>query len=423
MGEHYFSIICFGFGFALAFAIASRRFTRARARAEERLSQRLTRLTQELNTLWSRYDLLTNNVTAAICIWDPTESISYCNKYIEVLTGYPAAEVQAHPEILRRVIPSLHSERYQRAWQIALLGEDIVVRYEIQHRSGVQLWVETHFVPVMNDLGDLVHVLSVTVDITASVQHQTRIQEHNRDLGDFAYMVSHDLKAPIFTVRGMASTLLEDFSETLQPEAIQSIEFIFEAAGRLEQLVASVIEYSAISTKDVEEAAVSLDATLRDVIRDQSAMIEVKQAEIQVAPNLPIVKGEPVRIYQVFSNLLSNALKFHTPERPIRVSVTREDLGTQYVRINFSDNGTGIPESRWESIFRPYHRVQGREREGSGIGLACVKKIVERLGGSVSVMSRPGEGTTFSLVLPLAREAPHSQFVHYEAAEDHRFDA
>ena len=394
-----------GMIFATGLSALDSLFSKTR-RSVSHLLTTLAHLGDEVHDFVARYELLTNNLSAAVVIRDSDESVVFCSPYTEVLTGYSVEEIyDSRGEILSEIVLPEDRQRYSRALQISALGEDIAVRYQIKHRSGITLWVETHMVPVCDESGDVVSIMTVTLDVTASVRYQQRIEEQNRDLNDFTYMVSHDLKAPIFTIKGMATLLMEDYGEEMDDDAKESFTHIIEGANRLEQLVKSVVEYSAVSTKDFEETSVPLNKVIQEVLDDYRGQIENTSATINVPDNLPSVLGEELRMYQVFSNLIGNAIKYRSKERTpeITISVANQDEDT--VSLDIRDNGSGIPEDKLADVFRPYHRAHGNEIEGSGIGLACVKKIVDRIGGSIEVQSTVEEGSCFTLTIKVADEA------------------
>ena len=372
--------------------------------------QYIEQLEQKFNRLSEQYELVTNNIAAAVLIYGPSRELVYASPYTEVLTGYESSEVQQnHPasdDYFESLVVEKDLERYKRARRVCELGEDILVRYRIIHRSGLRLWLETRMVPVCNNNGDVVSLLTVTIDVTDSLSYQEQIEEQNRDLSDFAYMVSHDLKAPIFTIKGMASAISEDYGSVLGKDGNELLGYIIDGTQRLEKLVASVIEYSSLSTKELNDADVSLEDSVTQATRDLAELIKQKNAKIEVQNPLPIVRGDPIRIYQLFSNLIGNALKYSSPLRNPEIQIYARQTSSEFAAVEVRDNGLGIPADKLEEIFRPYRRAHSTEIEGSGIGLACVKKIAERLGGSVSATSIEGKGSTFTVTLPTAKPKP-----------------
>lgn len=366
-----------------------------------------------LGSTEEQYNLLTNNIAASILIHDANGNLIFCSPYTEVITGYGIDDVlSSNEDFLLRLTIEEDRERYKRAREICALGEDMLVRYQIKHFTGIPMWLETRMVPVFNKNNELTSVMSVTIDVTDSLNYQRQIEEQNRDLSDFAYMVSHDLKAPIFTIKGIVSALEEDYGHIIPPEGKGLINYITDATQRLERLVESIIEYSSISTKNLKHSDVDLNESITSVIADLGEQIRTSNARITVEPSLGLVNGSPVRIYQVFSNLIGNAIKYRSPERDPEITIKRSTSPIAQISIDIKDNGLGIPADKLDEVFRPYRRVHAVKVEGSGIGLACVKKIIDRLGGTVSVKSEDGKGSTFSLHFlnpnPKPRQIPKS---------------
>ena len=376
----------------------------------DRLASQLVETRDLVRETLDRYELITTNIAASVIIRDAEGEILFCSPYTQVLTGYSLDEVySSRSDFLSGLVVEEDLERYRRAQQVSALAEDISVKYRIRHRTGIELWIETRLVPVCDIEGNLISVMGVSIDVSDTLNYQKQIEQQNRDLGDFAFMVSHDLKAPIFTIKGMAAALLEDYGETIGSDGCSLLNYIADATKRLETLVASVIEYSSVATKDLEAENVDLALVLQNVVADQSEAIRERKAKVTVESELPPVRGNHVRVYQVFSNLVGNALKYSDPSRPPEIAV-RARLTPGAVVVEVSDNGLGIPDNKFEEIFRPYHRAHGTSVEGSGIGLACVKKIMDRLGGTVSVESRVNHGSTFRVTFPTpiagSREVP-----------------
>lgn len=366
-------------------------------------------LKSENDVYRDRSQLLINNIAAAVCLMKENGDIEFSSPYTEVLTGYPIDEI-SHGPLLLEIVVEEDKERYERALKVSFLGEDTLVRFRITHKSGFILWLESRLVPVCNFLGDVDSVLSVTIDVTDSLNYQRQIEEQNRDISDFAYMVSHDLKAPIYTIKGMTEALKSDLSPHLTNSSQELFRYLDDASKRLESLVASIIEYSSLSTKPVEYETVSLSAVAHQACDDFSELITKSGASITISETLPAVQGNSIRLYQVFSNLIGNALKYRAKDRACKIEITSKQISSHMYLISVRDNGQGIPESKLEEVFRPYRRLHGNEIEGTGIGLASVKKIVEQLGGSIEVESIDGIGSVFSMSLPMVtigqRKAP-----------------
>lgn len=389
-------------------------------RSIEHLFDLLYNLGSKIEDLIDRYEVLTNNLAASVIMRDTSGKTLFCSPYAEVLTGYSQEEIAAFKDdFLANIVLDEDMERYKRSSIISNLGEDIVVRYRIRHKSGITIWVESHLVPICDDDNTVISVMSVSIDVTASVRYQEQIEQQNRDLSDFTYMVSHDLKAPIFTIKGMAAILIEDYANKLDAEGLDFIRHIIDATNRLEALVKSVLEYSSLSTGRLAEERVSLNNIIKQALSDLSQQTRDAKATINVDDNLPTVSGDPLRLYQVFSNLIGNAIKYRSPERALTVDICLKTISVDSVILDIADNGLGIPKNRLADVLRPYHRAHGNEIEGSGIGLACVKKILDKLDGSIEIFSVEGKGSVFRLTLKRPtrqeRDEQHRHNEHFDS--------
>lgn len=351
------------------------------------------------NIFETQYKTLTDNLLAAVVIRDHQGKISFASPYTEVLTGYAVSEIYSSiGEFFDSIVHNDDIELYGRALKVIETGEPFQVRYRFFHRSGLEMWAETRSMPIMDHEGKVISSLSITFDVTATIRYQHQVEEKNRDIQDFTYMLSHDLKAPLFTIRGMVGVLEEDFAASLTPEVREILEHISRASKRLEQLVGSVIEYSKVATQGITTQPIPLSEVMDEVIGDVAQLAKEKGASITVAQDLPSVEGEKLKMYQIFTNLVGNALKYSAKERPLELSIKSvPSKNVRTVTIQVSDNGEGIPAEKLPTIFRPFQRAHGPEVEGSGIGLAIVKKLIEKLSGTITVQSTPGVGTTFEL--------------------------
>ena len=356
---------------------------------------------QQSENILERYRVLTENLAASVVIRDAEGKIVFCSPYTEVLTGYAVSEIYgATGDFFLNIIQEEDREKYARALKISTLGEAFQFRYRIHHKTGIEMWVETRAVPVVSENGEITSSLSITLDVTAAVRYQKQVEEKNRDLQDFTYMVSHDLKAPIFTIKGMINVLEEDLGAHLSADARETLKHISQAAKRLEQLVASVLEYSRISRQENKAEQVNLSEIIGEISSDYAAQIDQTGAAISVAPALPTITGDRLKIYQIFSNLIGNALKYREPGRPLKITIAHQpSKRPAEVVISVQDNGLGIPADKLDLIFRPFQRAHGNGIEGFGIGLACVKRLLETCGGSISVKSDEGQGSVFTVSL------------------------
>lgn len=365
------------------------------------LSDTVASLSEEREVLNERYSTLTDNLAAAVIIRDMSNRIIYCSPYTEVLTGYSTKEIYATAEdFFRTIIHQGDLENYQRALKVSEFGEAFQVRYRILHKTGIEMWAESRTVPVLDETGEVVASLSITLDVTGTVRYQRQVEEQNRDLHDFTYMVSHDLKAPIFTIKGMVGVIEEDFATRLDPELKEILGHISQATRRLDQLVTGVLHYSRVSFQENALERIHLVTIFDDIKRDTERLLREVGGALTFPSGMPELRSDRLKLYQIFSNLVGNSIKYREPTRPLMITVDVRRLDdNRSVAITVSDNGVGIPSDKFEAVFRPFQRAHTGQVEGSGIGLATVKKLVEKLGGEVAISNSSPAGTTITVVL------------------------
>lgn len=232
---------------------------------------------------------------------------------------------------------------------------------------------------------------------------RARLEERVADLEAFSYTVSHDLRAPLRAIQGYARFLEEDLRDRIDPAAGEMLRKMREASLRMDHLVRDVLGYAEISGGPAETEPVDLDAVVAHVV---SHYPHVASARVRVESPLGVVAGQESLLVQVVSNLLDNAVKFVPEGRAPEVEIRSERRPDGVLRVLVQDNGVGVPREHWARIFLPFERLGGTEgRPGTGIGLAIVKKAVERLGGRVGVESEPDRGSVFWFELPEATGA------------------
>jgi signal transduction histidine kinase len=222
----------------------------------------------------------------------------------------------------------------------------------------------------------------------------------NRELEEFAYVASHDLQEPLRMVASYCDLLSQRYRGKLDDKADKYIDYAVDGARRMQRLITDLLQYSRVGTGAKALQPTDAGAVLGSVIVGLQNLIEASLAVIVCGP-LPAVQADEMRLGQVFQNLIGNALKFRGEQVPrIRVSA---ELVDKMVQFSVSDNGIGIEKDSSGRIFQMFQRLHTREKyEGSGIGLAIAKKIVEQHGGKIWFESVPGQGTTFYFTLQAA---------------------
>jgi signal transduction histidine kinase len=222
------------------------------------------------------------------------------------------------------------------------------------------------------------------------------LKSANQDLNDFAYIVSHDLKAPLRGINSLAEWLVTDFGNQLGNDGNKMIEMLMGRIHRMNSLIDGILQYSRVGRVHEEKVLIDLQEMVNNIIQ----MIKPPQGiTIKINNELPKILFEETRIIQVFQNLIENAVKYMDKDEGL-IKVGCEDLGSMW-QFYVSDNGPGIDEKYKEKVFKIFQTLNPRDKvEGTGIGLTIVKKIIELYEGNIWFKSKVGEGTTFYFTLP-----------------------
>lgn len=230
-------------------------------------------------------------------------------------------------------------------------------------------------------------------------RYADKLERSNRDLQEFAFVASHDLQEPLRKISSFGEVLLAG-SENLEEQQRSYLERMCFSAERMRKMIDDLLALSRVSTQGQPYERVDLNQVVKTVISDLEFQIQRTDGRVDLG-DLPVVEADPLQMRLLLQNLISNGLKYHRPGVPPVVRVTGQILPDSLVQIQIQDNGIGFNTKYVERIFLPFQRLVGKSQyEGTGIGLAICKKIVERHGGEVSAASVPGEGSTFTILLP-----------------------
>jgi signal transduction histidine kinase len=245
-------------------------------------------------------------------------------------------------------------------------------------------------------------VFALINSVKVSEQRGNQLQTAYGEMESFAYSVSHDLRAPLRGIQGMATALEEDHGPSLAPEGRAYLDKILQSSAKMDTLIRDMLEYSRVTRAQLDLEPTDVGASLSEAQANIAADVEKSRAVIKVQGPLPPVLANRRLLSQVFSNLLANAIKFVRPGVPPEVTISAEDLGN-FIRIQVKDNGIGIAPEYQAKVFRMFERLHAPdEYPGTGIGLAIVQKGVERMNGKLGLQSTPGEGSSFWIDLPKA---------------------
>jgi two-component system sensor histidine kinase/response regulator len=230
------------------------------------------------------------------------------------------------------------------------------------------------------------------------------LERRNEELDSFTYSVSHDLKEPLRTLEAFSQFLLEDYAGQLDEQGKDYLTRMGRAAARMKQMIEELLALSRLARQPEELVRVDVGQVVANITAAFQVALEEKGGRIEVEGDLPSVQGDRSRVEQIFGNLIANGMKFNRSERPVvTVGVSETDDGT--VTFFVRDNGIGIDPQYHDKIFGVFQRLHRREEyDGTGAGLAIVKRAAEALGGRVWLDSAPNAGATFFVSLPLWRD-------------------
>ena len=367
----------------------------ARRRAEKHLAQ-----------MEGRYRGLLEAAPDAMVVVNQAGEIVLLNVQAEIQFGYRRHELVGQK--VKNIIPKGFAERLVadalRSTEDAL-AQQIGTGIELsgRHKNGSNFPIEIMLSPLESAEGILVTaaIRDITRRKEAEAHLLRKVDELNRsneELGQFAYVASHDLQEPLRMVASYTQLLSRRYKGKLDSDADEFIAFAVDGASRMQRLIQDLLAYSRVGTKAQELLDISSEEALKQALINLRGALEESGAAVTHDP-LPTVLADEMQLIQLFQNLIGNGIKYQNPGTP-RVHISAVRNGEQKWIFSVKDNGLGIDSQYFEKIFGMFQRLHKREEfAGTGIGLAICKKIVERHGGSISVVSQPGQGSTFRFAL------------------------
>lgn len=400
----------------------------------------------------ARLRFMADTVPQLVWITRPDGFHEYYNKHWYEYTGTTPGETDG--EGWNNLFHPDDQERARKIWRASLeTGEPYEIKYRLYNASTkTYRWVIGRALPHKNQKGKIVKWYGTCTDIDDSVREIERrkklekelkherdslelrvaertsqlkltneglrdeikkrqkveeqirlyseeLQRSNRELEEFAYVSSHDLQEPLRKIQAFSDLLVEEYGDKLG-DGDQYLSRIQSSAQRMSTLIEDLLTFSRVTTKPLRAEAVDMNKVLEFVINDLDTRIAKEQGAVKVAENLPVVYADMTHMRQLFQNLVGNGLKFHPVDRPPVVTVSHaSEEGFNIFTVQ--DNGIGIEKKYLDKIFAVFQRLNVKQAyEGTGIGLAVCKKIVERYGGTIEVESVVGEGTQFIIKLP-----------------------
>ena len=377
----------------------------------------MLRISKQLHARNLHFDTALTNMVQGVCMFDKDQKLIVVNKrYLEIY-GFAADVVK--PGITLREI--MHYSVSLGNYTAEEADRALAQRYDpeqLRRRSVIKQHLKDgRVIGVMNEPMADGGTIATYQDITESennanvmMLYTQKLETSNRELADFAYVASHDLQEPLRKIEAFGERLVNKYASILPDDGKMFVDRMQNAAGRMRKLINDLLSYSRVTTGAKEFQYISLDKVLTEVLSDLSIRIEETHATV-THDKLPMVDCDAMQMRQLLQNLLGNALKFRKPDVAPLLSVTHKiingggDLGNmQHVVLTIADNGIGFDNQFRDQIFTIFQRLHSRtEYEGTGIGLATVRKIVERHGGTIFADGQLGIGSKFYITLPITQ--------------------
>ena len=339
--------------------------------------------------------------TDGIVTLDKQGRYTYANAAAERILGIP------REEILQRAFD-------QAAWKLSTLGGDSLpdeetpfkkvlqqnrsvygLKMVIERLDGERVVISTNAAPIYDSAGHFDGVVGVFTDVTE--QHE--LQERNNT---FHHTVAYDLRGPLTAIQGHAEMLKDALQENkVRGTIVQNVEGILEGAEKMDGIIEDLVDTSRMEGGQVqlEKKSINLETFLWSLMQSPQKKINVNRITTQIPQNLPLVSADPDRLERIFLNLLSNALKFSSPESKVIIQARKS--GGEII-ISVADKGMGISPEDCPRLFKRFFQVKGRQRpSGVGLGLYISRLLVEAHGGHIWVESQLGEGSSFHFTLPI----------------------
>jgi len=388
----------------------------------QQFTMELATVNEEFRFNELRYQRMISEVEDyAILLMNKDGVIQNWNKGAEKIKGYTASE------IVGKNFRLFYRKEDQEKKLPELLVQEATEKGKASHeglrlrKDGTTFWGSIVITALHDENNNLIGFTKVTRDLTEKKladdrlkEYANRIEKHNeelirmnKDLDAFTYMASHDLQEPLRKIKTFCNFIMDKSKADLSQDALNYFNRIVASATRMQTLIDSLLDYSRAATNEIVLTTTDLNAIIEDVKKELADVIKKKNIII-TSGELPMLKIQPLQFYQLFFNLIENAIKYSREDITAQIKITASKFletteygAHEFYRIEVADNGIGFEQKYAGNIFKLFQRLHGRnEYSGTGIGLAICKKIAENHNGSISATGEPGKGATFTITLP-----------------------
>ncbi|GEM_PF-1528827 len=375
--------------------LVSARDITERKKAEERIRQ-----LKEFN------ENIVQNIAEGIALTDADGRFTFVNPTAASMLGYKFEELLGQNETV--VVPPDQQSIIQEARAQRTHGKSSRYEVEFIRKDGTRIPVLVSGIPIIEE-GRLTGTLAVFVDITERKKVEKKLRQtadelarSNAELEDFVHIASHDLREPLRKVSAFGGLLKASIEDKLGEDDYENLQFMINGALRMQKMIDDLVAYSRVTSNAKPSEPVDLNALLEELrTLELATRIEETKGTIRVPEPLPSVMADSAQVRRLLQNLIGNALKFTKENIPPEITIKANAANDGMVQIEVEDNGIGIDKKYHEQIFTMFKRLHARgTHDGSGIGLAVCKKIVERYNGQIGIRSKQGKGSTFWFTLP-----------------------
>lgn len=355
----------------------------------------------------ARLAAIMQNAPDAILAQSLDGTVTDWNRGATKLYDWTAEEMVGQP--IHRLVPNSRRSEVDEYLALAAKGESVGPFETVRKaRDGRLIPIELVATPVIAADGRVLGVSTIGRDLSYRVDSERQLRSVNRtlkhrndEMEQFLYSVSHDLKAPLVTIIGFSGAIVDELEDSASPAVADAVARIERAAARMTNLIDDLLEVSRIGRVAHRPATTDVSAMVQEIATDFAETLSAQQVQL-VASDPPPVHADPMRLRQVLDNLVTNALKYGCPDKPATIEVGGARLAGA-VRLYVRDHGPGVPEAHREKVFQLFQRLD-LQAEGTGLGLALVRRILQMHGGSAWLDETPGGGSTVWLEFPEEKE-------------------
>ncbi|MFK7946116.1 MAG: ATP-binding protein [Saprospiraceae bacterium] len=347
----------------------------------------------------ARFEQVFAEAPYGIIIFDESKNIKEANKTFSKMLGYERGD------LIDKNMQSLFSKVQESDYDSLVLENGFQKELAFETKSKGRFIAKMTVSNVDNHDTELNYSIAIVEDITDKKAAERQLQEYsealkesNRDLEQFAYIASHDLKEPLRMVNSYVTLLAKMYSHKLDARGLEFINYASDGVTRMNDLIRDLLEYSRVGRGEVQKNKVKFDNVLIKVMSNLRMQINERKVDFDIDVELPPFLANRTQISMLIQNLISNGIKYNENSPLITI---KSKLNDGYIEFMVKDNGIGMKKRHLDKIFQIFQRLHGREKyEGTGIGLAVCKRIVKHHGGEIWVESEEGRGSTFYFTIP-----------------------